>query len=104
MKFFILILILIVAVVAGALWLRTARHSRATTHHPHRLEDSVRPVPASELRPGEPTTATGPSVGGESREAVADLGSDFAWEPEVNDTDGDAPDHDPQRPGSSPQA
>ena len=99
MKF--LIIIVVVAAVAAALWLRTSRQGPgATVARRHGLDDSVGPQPPSDLRLDQPSTDTGTALGGA---ASAEPGSDFAWEPEVDESDRGVSQSDPRDPGAGPK-
>ncbi|AXT86120.1 hypothetical protein C6I20_13600 [Aeromicrobium sp. A1-2] len=100
MKF--LVIIVVIAAVVAVLWLRTVRQGATTTQHPRSIDDTVRPAPGGEIRLDAPSTGIGTPFGDAAQESAAAPGSDFAWEPEVADPDGDATGRGPQTPRTHP--
>ncbi len=102
----IIVLVVVIAVVVG-LWLCTVRQgaSELPPRSPHRLDDSVTPPSTLGLRPDAPSTAEGSVFGGGGTRSVPEEpGSDFAWEPEINEPEGPEPGADPAPPGARPEA
>ena len=72
MKWFVILLILLI--LAGAVWLRTVRQAAGVTHRPHRLDDDLTNPPSPDLHSGAEPPSEPPRTG-----------SGFGWKPGITD-------------------